>query len=156
MPQRHRGRDNNCPLLLALLLSCSVSPSLCGGLHLEDLFVAELAVVDAAIGSYSADLQARGLFHCLTGPANFLRPKALSYIRGNIRPRRCGIGTRHVAAMSGERCLGPVVEDALCSDGLELLRALAYQPNHLGARFIIEPPAGENLGDLLAKLAVAF
>src|SRR5438552_2293605 len=102
MPQRHRGTDNNCPLLLALLLSCSVSPSLCGGLHLEDLFVAELAVVDAAIGSCSAGLQARGLFHCLTGSANFLRPKALSYIRGNIRPRRCTIGARRATAMRSE------------------------------------------------------
>ncbi len=58
--------------------------------------------------------------------------------------------------MRRERGLRPVLNDASCRDGNQLLRAIVNQTNHLRACGVVESPRGKQLRDLLAELCVAF
>ncbi len=99
--------------------------------------------VEAAIGGCSAGLQARG-FCDGAGPAvKSLRPKGLSYtglsyIRGDIRPRRDRIGALRARAMRGERRLRPIVQHAARGAGDKLLCAFADQAHDLRAGSVVE------------------
>ena len=58
--------------------------------------------------------------------------------------------------MSGQRGMGPVIDDALGRGRHELPGAIVDQAHDLRARFVVETACGKNLRDLLAELSVAF
>jgi hypothetical protein len=58
--------------------------------------------------------------------------------------------------MGCERSLRPIVQDALCGYGHELLGAFADQAHHLCTRFIVQSASGQDLRHLFTELAVIF
>jgi len=58
--------------------------------------------------------------------------------------------------MRRKRRLRPIVQDALRGARHELLGPFADQAHHLRARFVVETPRGQDLGNLFPELAVAL
>src|SRR5579883_93700 len=129
------------------------------GLQVQDLLVAELAVVEVARSRHR--IAQGGIVRAAAGPDGKRRlPRAGlrafgRMARGHFPARQARAGAFGGRAVRSERGLRPFADNAASRAGNELSRAVADEAHDVRARLGVEAARGKNLRDLLAELAVA-
>src|SRR5579883_2960253 len=127
------------------------------GLQVQDLLVAELAVVEVARSRHGIaraavcpDVKSRLARACMR------KLRRIARAGGHFPARQAGAGAFGARAVRGKRGLPPFADDAASRAGDDLPGAVADEAHDLRARSGIEAARGKNLRDLLAELAVAL
>src|SRR5579883_1419592 len=127
------------------------------GLEVQDLLVAEFAVVEVARSRHGIaraavcpDVKSR------LARARVGKLRRIARSGGHFPARQAGAGAFGARAVCGKRGLRPFADDAASRAGDDLPGAVADEAHDLRARLGIEAARGKNLRDLLAELAVAL